>query len=439
MYEARQQAYIELVQMLLDAGIGNENEIFEAHSELVDAGLIVVLRERARSLRQENDHDSALTAEWLIIISDQLFWQLGLKIGGEVHFFKNILHLIIMEGMDEENNESEAIYHLLQDNLLLLNEQLIEIISGQGEPVILESNSTQFEILSLEVITTACAVFAASISEFPLSCKATNLELAIASYHTALAGYPALHMLNKAYLSIQWATIQYNLANTYCERVQGDQQDNLQMAVEHYQLALTIFTHDLHPEDWAMTQCRLGDIYSNQLLGDKKDNLRRAQEYYQAALEVYTVDKHPEEWAEVQLDLARLNINKFRDYKAATELLRNTYKHLLTHKNSLELLAEVMFELAQCLHHIGQLEQAKLLLKDTVRLYQRLEQPTRIAAATGALGNLEMQMGKLTNARLHLQQSLDLYESLGRRKNVEAIQRLQKYLIMPTAGETLCL
>lgn len=157
------------------------------------------------------------------------------------------------------------------------------------------------------------------------------------------------------------------------------------------------------------------------------------QKYYLAALEVYTVDQYPEDWVAIQLGLARLNINGFRNYIVASELLQNAYEHLLAHKYDLELLAEVTFELAQCLHRIGQLEQAKLLLKDTVRLYQRLEQPDKIAAVTGTLGNLELQMGKLTNARLHLQQALDFYHSVDDQEQIVALRNLQGYLNAPVA------
>jgi tetratricopeptide (TPR) repeat protein len=326
MTEARQLAYLELVQKLLDSGVGTEDNILNNNLALVDAGLIVVLREVAESLQKENDPDLTAIFDWLINVSNKLVRGLELDTDDEFDFFSDVLAMIGLT-----NGNTEAIYTRFQSDVLLLNDRLLEIIPAWSKAVFLDSNKQEQELLA-----SFLAIFANMIAQFPLGRRSMNLELAIAGYHAALAGY------NK---------------------------------------------HEF-----------------------------------------------PDEWAAVQLAMARLNIKEFHNYAIAREYLQNTYEHLLGNKYNLDLLAEVMFELAQCLHHIGQLEQAKILLKDTVRLYQRLEKLPQIAAATGALGNLEMQMGKLTNAHLHLQQALDLYESLGRQKNVEAIQRLQEYVIKPIAG-----
>jgi tetratricopeptide (TPR) repeat protein len=602
MTEARQLACLELVQKLLDSGIGNEDNILNDNLALVDAGLIVVLREVAESLRQENDSDLTTIFDWLINISNKLVRDLELDTDDEFDFFSDVLATI---GLTKGN--AEAVYTRFQSDVLLLNDRLLEIIPVWSKAVFLDSNKQEQELLA-----SFLAIFATMIAQFPLGRRSMNLELAIAGYHAALAGYTkhefpgewaavqnnlantyheriegdeaenlelailgyeaaltiytqqdfpsdysatqmnlaniymervegnesnnielaisryhaaleignrndfpinwaeiqnnlavayterkegdksqniemaihayksaleirtreyfpyewattqinlanaycervegdksqnietAIHGYNNALQVITyndsliyWATIQSNLADAYCERIQGDRSANIEFAITSYQYTLEVFKYEDFPVDWARTQYRLANLYSIRIQGDIKDNLKQSQDFYQAALEIYKADEFPDDWAKVQLDIARLNIKGFHNYVIAREYLQNTYEYLLENKYNLDLLAEVMFELAQCLHHIGQLEQAKILLKDTVRLYQRLDKLPQIAAATGALGNLEMQMGKLTNARLHLQQAQDLYESLGRQKSVEAIQRLQEYLIKPIAG-----
>jgi tetratricopeptide (TPR) repeat protein len=602
MTEARQLAYLELVQQLLDSGVGTEDNILDDNLALVDAGLIVVLREVAESLRQENDPDLTNIFDWLVNISNKLVRDLELDTDDEFDFFSDVLAMI---GLTKGN--AKAIYARFQSDVLLLNDRLLEIIPAWSKAVFLDSNKQEQELLA-----SFLAIFATMIAQFPLGRRSINLELAIAGYHAALAGYTrhefpgewaavqnnlantyheriegdeaenielailgyeaaltiytqqdfpsewsttqmnlaniymerlkgsesdnietaiskyhaalevgnrnnfpinwaetqnnlavayterkegnklqniemainayksALEVRTSEYFPYEWATTQINLANAYCERIEGDKSQNIEIAIHGYNKALQVITHNnfpvdwatiqsnladaycerIHgdrsaniefaitsyqytlevfkyedfPVDWARTQYRLANLYSIRIQGDIKDNLKQSQDFYQAALGIYKADEFPDDWAKVQLDIARLNIKGFHNYVIAREYLQNTYEHLLENKYNLDLLAEVMFELAQCLHHIGQLEQAKILLKDTVRVYQRLEKLPQIAAATGALGNLEMQMGKLTNARLHLQQARDLYESLGRQKNVEAIQRLQEYLIKPIAG-----
>lgn len=607
MSEARQQAYLELVQKLLDSGVDTEDNILNDNLALVDAGLIVALREVADLLQQENDPDLVATFDWLIKVSNKLVRDLELDADDEFDFFSDVLAMIGLT-----NGNTEAVYTRFQSDVLLLNDRLLEIIPAWSKAVFLDSNKKEQELLA-----SFLSIFANMIAQFPLGRRSMNLELAIASYHAALNGYTkhefpsewaavqnnlantyheriegdeaenielailgyeaaltvytqqdfpsnwsttqmnlaniymerlkgdesdnielaisryhaalevgnrndfpmnwartqnnlavayterkkgdrvqnielaihayklALEIRTREHSPYDWATTQINLANAYCERLKGDKSQNIEVATHGYnkalevityqdfpvewattqsnladayserihgnrsaniELAITlsqhtlkVFTHEDFPIDWARIQCRLANFYEFRFQGDIKENLQHAQDFYRAALKIYSADEFPTNWAKVQLATARLNINGFHDYAIAREYLQNTYEHLLENKYNLDLLAEVMFELAQCLHHIGQLEQAKILLKDTVRLYQRLDKLPQIAAATGALGNLEMQMGKLTNARLHLQQALDLYESLGKQKNVEAIQRLQKYLVTPIAGETLCL
>jgi len=44
MNEARRQAYLNLIQSLLNCPSGEESQILEANSELVDAGLVQVMQ-----------------------------------------------------------------------------------------------------------------------------------------------------------------------------------------------------------------------------------------------------------------------------------------------------------------------------------------------------------------------------------------------------------
>ncbi len=601
MTEARQQAYIELVQTLLDSDADSEANILNDNLALVDAGLVSMLRGVADSLRQDNDPNLTATADWLTDFSNKLVQDLELEEDNEFDFFSDVLAMIGLT-----NGNVEAVYSRLQSDVLLLNDQLLEIIPVWSKAVFSESNTQEKQLLA-----SFLAIFAGMIAQFPLGRRSMNLELAIASYHAALDGYTkyefphewaavqnnlantyherikgdeaenielaivgyeaaltiytkqdfpsnwATTQMNLANIYIErlkgdesdnielaisryhaalevgirndspinWATIQNNLAvayterkegdrsqnielaisgynealkvrtlehlpydwavtinnlaNAYCERIEGgkshnielaisgynevltvrtlehlpydwavtksnladafseriygDKSDNIELAIDSYHHTLKVFTREIFPVDWARTQYRLANLYGLRLKGDVKDNLKCSEGFYQAALEIFTIDGFPDDWADVQLAIARLNVKGFRNYVVASEYLQNTYEHLLKNKYNLDLLAEVMFELAQCLHHVGQLEQAKILLKDTVRLYQRLDKLPQIAAATGALGNLELQMGKLTNARLHLQQALDFYHSAGDQKQVVAIQNLQAYLSAPVA------
>jgi tetratricopeptide (TPR) repeat protein len=249
-----------------------------------------------------------------------------------------------------------------------------------------------------------------------------NIERSINEYQSVLQ----IH--GKILSPIQWAAIRHNLANALSESRRGDREKNLERSIDGYKYALQIYKQTDFPTQWATIQHNLANAYKQRIKGDRKDNLERSIKYYLAAMEVYSPELFPCEWAKIQMNLARFSIEKLQNYQVAIEHLQSAYEHLLANNNNTGLLSQIMFELARCFHQTGCLEQAKIYFKDSIRLYQRLEQPTQVAAATSALGNLELQMGLLDDARLHLQTALEFYQAAGNLERVESIQELQQYL-----------
>ncbi len=252
--------------------------------------------------------------------------------------------------------------------------------------------------------------------------RENNLERAIEGYESVLEIYTKENFL------IDWAMAQNNLANTYRNRIKGNRAENLEKAIKGYKLALDVRKKEEFPRDWAMTQHNLADAYSSRIKGDKKDNLEQAIECCRATLEIYTAKAFPSEWVEVQLQLAQISIDKLNNYQIAIVHLQAAYEQLSTNHKDTGLLAQTMFELARCFHKTGALSQAKIYFKDSIRLYQRLKQPAQVAAVTSELGNLELQMGQIDDARIHLQAALDFYQTTDNLQRIASIQELQKYL-----------
>ena len=219
-----------------------------------------------------------------------------------------------------------------------------------------------------------------------------------------------------------------NFGNLIQQFLLGNKAVNIELSIECYAHVLKIFTFSEDPENWGVIQNNLAAAYKERIRGNKAENLEQSIECYRAALEVRNSETFPHEWAEIQINLAQFSIENLGNYQIAIEHLQSAYEHLLANNNDMGLLAQTMFEIARCFHQTGCLEQAKIYFKDSIRLYQRLEQPTQIAAATSALGNLELQMGLLDDARLHLQTALEFYQAAGSLERVESIQELQQYL-----------
>jgi tetratricopeptide (TPR) repeat protein len=252
--------------------------------------------------------------------------------------------------------------------------------------------------------------------------RAENLEWSIKYCHASL------EVFTQAGLPIQWATTQTNLAITYGNRIKGERAENLEWSIEYYRAALKVFNQVNFPIQWATTQTNLAVTYSNRIRGDRVENLERSIECYRAALEVCTAKYFPREWANIQVNLARFSIGQLQNYQFATEHLQSAYDQLSVNNNDTGLLAQTMFELARCFHQSGCLDRAKIYFKDSIRLYQRLENPTQVAAVTSALGNLELQIGQIDDARIHLQTAFEFYQAAGNLERVTSIQYLQQYL-----------
>jgi tetratricopeptide (TPR) repeat protein len=249
-----------------------------------------------------------------------------------------------------------------------------------------------------------------------------NLERSIYCYESAL------EVLNKTDLPIDWAKTQNNLALIYNKRIKGNRDKNLERSIYCCESALEVLTKTDFPMEWAITKNNLANAYADRIKKDRNDNLGKSLRCYRDALDVYTRELFPRKWSEIQLTLAKFSIEHLQNYQLATEHLQSAYEHLLANDNDTGLLAQTMFELAWCFHKTGCLGQAKIYFKDAIRLYQRLEQPTQIAAATSALGNLELQMGAIDDARIHLQTALEFYQAAGNPDRVASIQELQQCL-----------
>jgi tetratricopeptide (TPR) repeat protein len=252
--------------------------------------------------------------------------------------------------------------------------------------------------------------------------RADNIEEAITRYQDALK----IRIIET--FPQKWAGTQNNLAAAYIKRITGDRANNIEKAINGYQAALTIYTPKAFTQDWAMVQWNLAEAYSERIEGKTTENLQQALDYYQLALDVFTINSFPNQWVSIQLKLAELSIEKMHNYQIAMEHLEAAYEHLSVNNSDTGLLAQTMFDMARCFHQTGSLNQAKIYFKDAIRIYQRLEQPTEVAAATTALGNLELQMGLTQDAQQHLQTALEFYQAAGQTDHIASIQALQKHL-----------
>ncbi|MBE9187597.1 CHAT domain-containing protein [Microcoleus sp. LEGE 07076] len=306
MDETRAQAYLQLINALLTCPNGEENQILNANSELVDAELVQMMRVVAAQLSENNQEN---TATFLLRMATQIANFLGMNDDGthdrseieNSQEYENFI-LDLLQAEEDSNSDIKVIYPMLDGRQHLLNDRFADILQQVARNWIAEHPEAIGSIL--------CFIGNLSnhISNFPLGKRANNLEIAITGYQILLN--------NSEPGSEKWARTQNNLAVAYTYRIRGEKAQNIELAIASFTAALTVYTRDAFPEDWAMTQNNLVIAYSNRIREEKAEYIELAIDYFTAALTVLTPDAFPEDWARTQNNLAITYSNRIREEKA---------------------------------------------------------------------------------------------------------------------------
>ncbi|NER38971.1 MAG: tetratricopeptide repeat protein [Oscillatoria sp. SIO1A7] len=95
-------------------------------------------------------------------------------------------------------------------------------------------------------------------------------------------------------------------------------------------------------------------------------------------------------------------------YPKAIQILEKC-RILLQGNGNSTLLALTFFDLAGLYHKIHRLEKSRLFYKDALRLFRRLGHLDSVADAAIALGNVELQLGQLQQAKRRLEEVREYY------------------------------
>jgi tetratricopeptide (TPR) repeat protein len=75
-----------------------------------------------------------------------------------------------------------------------------------------------------------------------------------------------------------WAALHVELGNNLAQNPTRDRAENIELAIEHYNEALKVYTQRDFPVQWAMTQNNLANAYNNRIRGDRAENIELAIE-----------------------------------------------------------------------------------------------------------------------------------------------------------------
>ncbi len=291
------EAYLNLMRSLLNCPWGEENQILQANSELVDAGLVQVMLEEANNLRIDNNLDDANS---LMTLAGHLMGTYGNTMPDKSSPFTYLTFLTeVLKVTLKGKGDANVIYPLLQDNLNLVNDNLVVALRNWARETLPNSDSQDIRVSIIEAVGNFCN----AIRQFPLGSRASNLEIAIAGYEVVLT------VFTRQEYAEDWAATQNHLGAAYSNRIKGEKADNLERAICAYRKALSVYTPQAFPQEWAMTQNNLGTAYGDRIREEKAENLELAIVAFLAALEIRTCEESPQEWAMTQNNLG----NAYRD------------------------------------------------------------------------------------------------------------------------------
>jgi CHAT domain-containing protein/tetratricopeptide (TPR) repeat protein len=196
----------------------------------------------------------------------------------------------------------------------------------------------------------ACAELATDLLSNHAGDRPRRIEEVIELFKNALTVIPPA-------LGPRWGVIHRNLAMAYRERAGGDRQQNLELARDHSERALEVWTREAYPYEWAQIQHNLGTVYYERVQGERADNLEQAIAHYRQALTVHTRESYPRDWA-----LTSNALGAALHTRVAFDRVEDRIEAFQSLQGALSVWEQVddPFHLAECLNMLGavQLEEA---------------------------------------------------------------------------------
>ncbi|WP_293155607.1 MULTISPECIES: CHAT domain-containing protein [unclassified Microcoleus] len=306
MEENRDRAYLQLIHTLLNCPNGDEPQILQDNSELLDRGFLETCESVAAKLAAQGGENGA---NFLRNLASQLGQFIDMNDDGDSNnsegenpqeYANFILELLQAE---QSYGGIAAVYPILAERQHLLNARFAEILQQVAQRLLADENPE-----TISSIVDLIENLSIHISNFSRGNRANNIEIAITGYQIVLN--------NRKPGSEDWARTQNNLGSSYGKRIRGKTAENIEQEIGFYEAALTVHTLEDLPEDWAMTQNNLAVAYKNRINGSRADNLELAIAFYEAALTVYTLEDLPEDWAMTQNNLANAYLNRINGSRA---------------------------------------------------------------------------------------------------------------------------
>ena len=316
----RSQRYFYLIEQLLRSPQSQHESILDDNSELLDSGLIEIIRQREEA---EKNIGNIQNAELLNSIADRVNKTVpsssndleneekaNIESSSSDNFSQPTPQqkvpqpvpklpesqqkalLEIFNKIIEHGANSQILYPIFQKYLLLFNLEFADNLRHWATATL-----SQESIPSPHNLARCLAIFSDLMLYLPLGNREANIAIVRAGYESALT------FLTREKFPEVYAELMINLGIAIEEDPLADSVEKWEEAIACYQKASEIFTREVNPEKWASIQDNLGNAYRNREEDDTESNLQQSITFYQNALEVFNPKKYPQQWGVAQYNL----------------------------------------------------------------------------------------------------------------------------------------
>ena len=218
MEETRIAAYLQLIHTLLNCPNGDEPQILQDNSELLDRGFLETCESVAAKLAAQGGENGA---NFLRNLASQLGQFIDMNDDGDSNnsqgensqeYAKFFLELLQAE--EASNGDVKVIFPMLEQRQHLLNARFAETLQQVAEKLLDGENPE-----TISSIVGLIENLSIHINQFPRGNRANNIEIAIIGYQIVLK--------NREPGSEKFAQTQHNLATAYSDRINGSLAENL--------------------------------------------------------------------------------------------------------------------------------------------------------------------------------------------------------------------
>lgn len=264
---------------------------------------------------------------------------------------REILYIQLLEGISEKQENFQELYPLLETNKHKLDERFVTVLRLKTEAMLSEVSPEYTKDIAASLVGLGFL-----IKEFRQGNEANNLEIAITGYEIASK------ILTYEAFPEAWGMCQFMLGNAYHRRIKGEQAENLEQSLSYLHNALKVCNYEQFPELWAEIYSNLTIVYGYRIRGDQVENAELAIKAGEAAMQVFTRDQSPEGWGKIQNNLGIV----YRDacggqsQRLAGDKAENLEKAIACYQNALsirtredfpELWAQTQMNLASAYRH----------------------------------------------------------------------------------------